>query len=94
MPTQYVCVGNKGTLRIEEDHGARWLSSPDRGLMRDIAAPTEDPCHNCGGVLVLDGHRGQTLQLSAPSAARAILRWSSTILAMAWLCRGPTNTGK
>ena len=53
--------------------------------MRDIAAPTEDPCRNCGGVLVLDGHRGQTRQLSAPSAARAILRWSSTILAMAWL---------
>jgi len=25
MPTQYVCVGNKGTLHIEEDHGARWL---------------------------------------------------------------------
>ena len=51
--------------------------------MRDIAAPTEDPCRNDGGVLVLDGHRGQTLQLSAPSAARAIPRWSSIIFALA-----------
>ena len=59
------------------------LKPLDRGLMRDIAAPTEDPCRNCGGVLVLDGHRGQTRQLSAPSATRAILRWSSTIFALA-----------
>ena len=51
--------------------------------MRDIAAPTEDPCRNDGGVLVMNGHRGQTLQFSAPSAARAIPRWSSIIFALA-----------
>jgi hypothetical protein len=59
---------------------------PRSGLMREFLAPTEDPCRNSGGVLVMDGHRGQTLQLSARSAARAIPRWSSTILTLASVC--------
>ena len=61
---------------------------PRSGLMREFLAPTEDPCRNSGGVLVMNGHRGQTLQYTvirpySRSVARAIPRWSSTILALA-----------